>query len=253
MDTIVETTSVRESQEAVQPIAAETLKAGQQVLILGRGEFATTCGTILSKEPRMAGRMIGFVDNVEGEQTDQSVLGSLAELPALVEQYKVGMIVVCLDNRRATLPMDQLLKLKVAGIEVIDGHCWFEEVTGRISIDSLRPSTLIFSTGFTRQAPAMLMKRVFDVACALLCLLVTAPLFLIVAALIKWDSPGPVFYRQSRVGLGSRSFMMIKFRSMVSDAELLGPRWAEKNDHRVSRVGWWLRRSRIDEVHRAEA
>jgi sugar transferase (PEP-CTERM system associated) len=248
MDAIVETTPVRESREAVRPVGVAALKTGQQVLILGRGEFAMTCWQILSQEPRMAARMIGLVGNVEGEQVDQPVVGNLAELPALVDRYKVGMIVVCLEDRRATLPMDLLLDLKVAGIEVIDGHRVFEKVTGRLSIDSLRPSTLIFSAGFKRRVVTMLMRRILDVVFASLCLLVTAPLFLIVAVLIKLDSPGPVFYRQSRVGLNSRPFMMIKFRSMARDAETSGPRWAEENDRRVSRVGWWLRQSRIDEI-----
>lgn len=248
MDAIVETTSTREPQETLESVAAEALRSGRQVLILGRGEFAVSCWHILSKAPRMANRVIGLVDNGEGEPAEQPVVGNLAELPALVERYKVGMIVVCLDDRRATLPMDLLLDLKVAGVEVIDGHHVFEKVTGRLSIDSLRPSALVFSAGFKRRSTASLIKRVVDVIIASLSLLVAAPMFLIVAVLIKLDSPGPVFYRQSRVGFSSRSFMIIKFRSMVHDAETSGPRWAQKNDHRVSRVGRWLRMSRIDEI-----
>lgn len=250
MDAVVDTPLREASREVVRPETVQTLRSGRQVLILGRGEFAMTCWQLLRNNLRMTDRVIGFVDNVdvEVEHAEQPMVGNLADLPALVERYKVGMIVVCLSDRRATLPMDQLLNLKVAGVEVIDGHRLFETVTGRLSIDSLRPSTLIFSSGFRHRAAAMLMKRVLDVIIALLGLLVTAPLFLIVAVLIKLDSSGPVFYRQSRVGLRSHPFMMIKFRSMVSDAETSGPRWAQENDHRVSRVGRWLRKSRIDEL-----
>lgn len=249
MDVIVEASAPREGRgHLLQLETGEALKNRRQVLILGRGDFAMACWQVFSQESRMASRVIGLVDNHESDQPMHPVLGNLAELPALVQRYKVGMIVVCLDDRRAALPVNVLLELKVAGIEVMDGHRLFEKVTGRLSIDSLRPSALIFSAGFKRQAVAMRMKRIVDVTIALCSLVVTAPLLLIVAALIKLDSPGPVFYRQSRVGLNSRPFMIIKFRSMAKDAERAGPRWAQHNDHRISRVGRWLRKARIDEI-----
>lgn len=248
MDAVVGTTLTQASREALLPEAALALKSRRQALILGRGSFAKACWQLLRQDTRMADQVIGFVDDIEAEHTEQPIVGNLAELPTLVERYKVGIIVVCLDDRRARLPMDLLLDLKVGGIEVIDGHRLFEEITGRVPIDSLKPSTLIFSSGFKHHASALLMKRVLDVVIASIGLLVTAPLFLVVAALIKLDSPGPVFYHQSRVGLRSRPFMMTKFRSMVSDAESSGPCWAKENDHRVSRVGRWLRKSRIDEI-----
>ena len=250
MDAIVETPAPRESRgERLRfGTAGETLKNRRQVLILGRGDFAMTCWQILSQEPRMAGRVVGFVDHFDCDQVGDAVLGNLAELPELVQRYKVGMIVVCLEDRRSTLPVDVLLKLKVTGIEIIDGHRLFEKVTGRLSIDSLRPSALIFSAGFKRRAVAMRMKRVVDVTIASLGLLLMAPVLVIVAILIKLDSPGPIFYCQSRVGRGSQPFMIIKFRSMVNDSETSGPRWAQKNDHRISRVGRWLRKARIDEI-----
>lgn len=248
MDAIVETTAVGACRETLHPRTGETLRSGRQILILGRGEFAMVCWQILSQESRMAGRLIGFVDNADEGQVAQPLLGKFAELPELVRQYKVGMIVVCLDDRRAVLPVDLLLDLKVTGVDVVDGHRLLEKVTHRLSIDSLKPSALIFSAGFKRQAGAMLMKRVVDVSIASLGLVTMIPLFLVVAILIKLDSPGPVFYRQQRVGLDSHHFKLIKFRSMVDGAESSGPRWAQENDHRVSRVGRWLRKSRIDEI-----
>lgn len=248
MDAIVETTAVGACQEILHPRTGETLRNRKQILILGRGEFAMVCWQMLLQESRMARRLIGLVDNAEKGQAEQPLLGNFAELPELVRQYKVGMIVVCLDDRRAVLPVDLLLELKVTGVEVVDGHRLFEKVTGRLSIDSLKPSALIFSTGFKRQAGAMVLKRIVDITIASLGLLMMAPLFLIVALFIKLDSPGPVFYRQQRVGLDSRPFMLTKFRSMVDGAESSGPRWAQENDHRVSRVGRWLRKSRIDEI-----
>ena len=248
MDAIVDTTPTAAPRETLHPVTAEELKAKRQVLILGQGEFALTCQQVLLAEPRMAERVVGFVNHPDSEPTGHPVLGTFDELPVLVERYKVGLIVVCLDDRRATLPVDLLLDLKVTGIEVIDGHRLFEKVTGRLSIDSLRPSALIFSPGFKRHAGTALVKRMVDVTIASVSLLAMAPCLLVVAMLIKVDSPGPVFYRQKRVGLNSQPFMIIKFRSMVDGAEMSGPRWAQKNDHRVSRVGRWLRKSRIDEI-----
>lgn len=248
MDAFVQTASSASCEETLHPITTEMLKSKRQVLILGQGEFAVTCQQVLMGESRMAGRVIGFVHHPEEVPTGQPVLGTFDDLPMLVERYKVGLIVVCLDDRRSMLPVDLLLDLKVAGIEVIDGHRLFEKVTGRLSIDSLKPSALIFSAGFKRHAPIMVTKRVVDVTIASLSLLTISPFLVIVAVLIKLDSSGPVFYRQSRVGLDSRPFMIIKFRSMVKDAERSGPRWAKENDHRVSRVGRWLRKLRIDEI-----
>ncbi|CUS38793.1 putative Undecaprenyl-phosphate galactose phosphotransferase RfbP [Candidatus Nitrospira nitrosa] len=249
MDAIVDTRpSAAPPRVTLHPVTAEELKSRRQVLILGQGEFALTCQQVLMSESRMAGRVIGFVNHSDSEPTGYPVLGTFADLPELVERYKVGLIVVCLDDQRATLPVDLLLDLKVAGIEVIDGHRLFEKVTGRLSIDSLRPSALIFSPGFKRHAATAAAKRVVDVMIASVSLLTMAPFLLIVAMLIKLDSPGPIFYRQKRVGFHSRPFMIIKFRSMVDGAETSGPRWAQENDHRVSRVGRWLRKARIDEI-----
>ena len=249
MDAIVDTRpSAAPPRVTLHPVTAEELKSRRQVLILGQGEFALTCQQVLMSESRMAGRVIGFVNHSDSEPTGYPVLGTFADLPELVDRYKVGLIVVCLDDQRATLPVDLLLDLKVAGIEVIDGHRLFEKVTGRLSIDSLRPSALIFSPGFKRHAATAAAKRVVDVMIASVSLLTMAPFLLIVAMLIKLDSPGPIFYRQKRVGFHSRPFMIIKFRSMVDGAETSGPRWAQENDHRVSRVGRWLRKARIDEI-----
>ncbi len=249
MDAIVDTrSSAAPPRVTLHPVTAEELKSRRQVLILGQGEFALTCQQVLMSESRMAGRVIGFVNHSDSEPTGYPVLGTFADLPELVDRYKVGLIVVCLDDQRATLPVDLLLALKVAGIEVIDGHRLFEKVTGRLSIDSLRPSALIFSPGFKRHAATAAAKRVVDVTIASVSLLTMAPFLLIVAMLIKLDSPGPIFYRQKRVGFHSRPFMIIKFRSMMDGAERSGPRWAQENDHRVSRVGRWLRKARIDEI-----
>jgi sugar transferase (PEP-CTERM system associated) len=252
MDAVAEAKSAERPQVEFQRVSLRSVNGQRQVLILGVGKFAKVCWEILSLDWAFSRRVIGFVENKIGcgEEcvNDPGIVGTFDELPELVERYKVGMIVVCLDDHRSALPIQMLLDLKVAGIEVVDGHRLFEEVTGRLSIDSLRPSALIFSTGFKRLWKTMIVKRSLDVFLAGLGLLVAAPFLLIVACLIKLDSPGPVFYRQLRVGLNAQPFMMLKFRSMSNDAEVNGPRWAEVKDPRVSRVGQWMRKWRIDEI-----
>jgi sugar transferase (PEP-CTERM system associated) len=252
METIAEAIPAKRRRVETQRLSLRTLKGHRQVLILGRGKFAKVCWETLSVDRAFSRRVVGFVENKIGWMEERfngpGIVGMFDELPELVECYKVGMIVVCLDDHRSTLPIQILLDLKVAGIDVIDGHRLFEEVTGRLSIDSLRPSALIFSTGFKRRRMTTIVKRSVDVSLAVLSLLVAAPFLLLVACLIKLDSPGPVFYRQLRVGLKAQPFMILKFRSMSNDAEVNGPRWAEARDPRVSRVGRWLRKWRIDEI-----
>jgi exopolysaccharide biosynthesis polyprenyl glycosylphosphotransferase len=138
--------------------------------------------------------------------------------------------------------------MKAMGRDVVDGHYLYEEESGRLSIDYLKPSALIFSTGFRRRILSMVCKRTVDFVVAVAGPALLIPLFCLLAVLIKIDSPGPVFYRQMRVGLRGRPYMIWKFRSMRQDAEKSGARWASAQDPRVSRVGRWLRKWRLDEL-----
>jgi sugar transferase (PEP-CTERM system associated) len=197
-------------------------------------------------------QVVGFIDREPSQVTSDignpQIIGTYENLYEVVEQFHIHTIAVCVEDRRSVLPVKALLDCKTIGIEVIDGHQIYEEESGRLSIDQLRPSALIFSTGFKRRALTTALKRIIDVGVAAFGLVVVMPLCLFVGLLIKFDSPGPVFYRQMRVGLRGQPYMMWKFRSMYSDAERFGPRWAEKQDPRVSRVGRILRKVRIDEL-----
>lgn len=224
----------------------------KRVLILGNGQLAfQLCAAIRDKRlARMV--VVGYVDR-ELNRASQWLgsdlfLGSIAQLLEVVEQHRVHMIAVCLEDRRAALPVQMLLDFKAMGMEVVDGHHLFEQAAGRLSIDSLRPSALVFSTGFKRRAITTLTKRAFDFIFAAVSLVLLSPLFLLVGILVKLDSAGPMFYSQMRVGLRGHPYLIWKFRSMVQDAEKSGPRWAQNNDPRVSRVGWWLRKTRLDEL-----
>jgi sugar transferase (PEP-CTERM system associated) len=193
------------------------------------------------------GALVGGNERLEQNQDVPEILGTYGQVARVVEEQKVTTVVVCLEDRRSALPVEQLLDLKAMGIDVRDGHQLFEEVSGRLLIDSLRPSALVFSNGFKQRMVTRIMKRFGDMMVAIGGLLVLFPLFLLVAFLIKVDSSGPVFYRQVRVGLRGRPFSIWKFRSMVQDAENAGAQWAQADDPRISRVGWWLRKTRVDE------
>jgi len=224
----------------------------KRLVILGRGQLASELCQVLSAKRWTNLQVIGEVaqdsSRLMAVRDDLKIIGNYENLCEVVERYSVHTIVVCVEDRRSALPVKALLDCKANGIEVIDGHQLFEEVSGRLSIDQLRPSALIFSTGFKRRALTSALKRAVDLMASAIGLVSLAPLFVLIGLLIKADSPGPVFYRQLRVGLGGQPFMIWKFRSMCDDAESNGPRWAVKHDSRISRVGRVLRKLRLDEL-----
>ena len=224
----------------------------KSLLILGTGQLAVDLSHVIVSQNRWLVNIVGFLDGKAervGERlVNPGIIGTYDQLAQLVEQHRVDTIVVCLEDRRSLLPVQSLLDCKAMGLDILDGQHLFEEASGRLSIDSLRPSALIFSTGFRRRLASLVGKRLFDVVVSAVGLVLLIPLFVLIAALIRVDSPGPVFYRQVRVGLRGQPYMIWKFRSMRQDAEKSGPRWAQNNDPRVSRVGWWMRKTRIDEL-----
>ena len=224
----------------------------KRLLILGTGQLAVDLSRVIRSKPWLMFNVVGFLDEVKervGETlVEPRIIGTYDQLGQMVLQYHVDTIVVCLAEHRMFLPVQALLDFKTMGVNILDGHHLFETASGRLLIDTLRPSTLIFSTGFRRGLISLVCKRFFDVVASALGLVALAPLFLLIAALIRVDSPGPILFRQLRVGLRGQTFLIWKFRSMHQDAEKFGPRWAQANDPRISRVGWWLRKTRLDEL-----
>jgi sugar transferase (PEP-CTERM system associated) len=161
---------------------------------------------------------------------------------------KVTMIVVALAERRGVLPLQEMMRCKLGGIEVVDAPTFYEIVQGKLMLEQMTPSWIIFSAGFHRTALINIYKRCFDLVLSLAGLLVSAPFFPLIALAIKLDSPGPLFFRQIRVGNAEKPFLLYKFRSMRQDAERDGAVWAVKNDARITGVGRFLRNSRIDEL-----
>jgi sugar transferase (PEP-CTERM system associated) len=224
----------------------------KRVLILGSGQHAKELGQVLVTQRDSRYEVIGFLDRdptrVGERLVNPGIIGTYEQLFEIVERHDVRTIAVCLDDRRAGLPIETLLDFKASGIEVVDGHQLYEEESGRLSIDLIRPSALVFSTGFRRRAIIMSLKRVLDVVASAAGLILLAPFFALVGLLIKLDSVGPIFLRQTRIGLRGTPYPMWKFRSMRHDAEEEGVRWAVVEDPRITRVGRWLRKWRIDEL-----
>lgn len=177
------------------------------------------------------------------------VLGSFDDLIEHGRRGDVDRIVVAIGERRGKFPVRDLLELRLSGVRVEDGCAFYEELAGKMLLEYLKPSQLIFSDGFPLRPVTLALKRASDFAAAGVGLIVSLPVWLTIPLLIKLDSPGPVFFRQDRVGERGGVFQVLKFRSMRADAEAsTGPVWASEKDPRVTRVGNFIRKTRIDEI-----
>ena len=177
------------------------------------------------------------------------IIGTIDDIPSVVRARDVDRVVVSLAEARGTLPMDKLLEMKLDGVTFDHLASVYEEYTGKIALENLRPSWLIFSDGFRKSRRFAALKRLSDVLLAAIGLVVAAPILLMVAALVKLTSAGPALYSQRRVGHRGRVFTVRKFRSMHVNAEAkTGPVWASRDDPRITSVGRWLRKSRLDEI-----
>lgn len=166
----------------------------------------------------------------------------------LCREYHAEMIIVALEDRRGTMPVEELIECKLDGVEIVAGVGFYEELASKLMVEKVNPDWIIFSQGFTIGRINTLGKRLFDLAISSLGLILASPLMLVSAIVIKFESPGSVFYTQERVGERGKSFLVIKFRSMCQDAEKNGAVWAQKNDSRVTRFGGLIRKLRIDEI-----
>ena len=224
----------------------------RRILILGVGSLAQGLSQVLLSRSKMFTDLVGLIgkdtDHVGDELVGTKIVGTMSQLHSVVERDHVNTIAVCLEDRRAVLPVQILLELKGTGIDIWDGHHLFEEESGRLPIDDFKPSAIIFSREFRQGIVVRATKRSMDLSISLIGLVVTLPLMVAIGILIILDSPGPVFYRQVRVGLRSQPYMILKFRSMFTDAEKGGARWTSVKDARISRVGWYLRKWRLDEI-----
>jgi sugar transferase (PEP-CTERM system associated) len=226
---------------------------GERILIVGSGNLAVELAREVLSRPDAGYRIIGFVgtdsDLLGKSLINPRVIGLTEQLGAIVKEEGIDRIVVAMGERRGQFPSDKLLQLSLAGdVSIEEGAAFYERLTGRVSLSMLRPSWLIF-TGRGRQAKfATVSRDTVHRLVALLGAVLSLPIVLLTAILIKIDSRGPVFYKQERVGKNGRTFVLTKFRSMKLDAEKSGPVWATKGDDRATRVGRIIRKVRIDEI-----
>ncbi len=222
----------------------------RRVLVLGAGSRAERLRT-LSEEPGSGFVIVGYVGMGGAQASVQEAIArdAIHDLTRHVANLGVSEVVLALEERRNSLPLKDLLRIKTAGVHVNDFSSFMERETGRVDLDTLNPSWLIFSDGFSSgRAVSSVVKRLFDICASGLLLLLTFPVILLFAVLVRLDSKGPAFFRQKRVGLYGQPIWLLKLRSMRVDAEKDGAKWAERDDPRVTRVGRVIRKLRIDEL-----
>ena len=222
----------------------------KEIILVGTGETAGRIAMEI-KNNRESGFAISAVIGTTPPAFDHDgmlVVANLADIAKNPRLQHIERIVVALDDRRGTMPIAELLSNKVRGRLIEDGISFYEAITGKILVEKVNPAWLIFSEGFDCGRMTYLIKRVLDLTLALFGLVLSLPVSLITMLLIRLESPGPVLYRQERVGERGEVFSIIKFRSMAQDAEKNGAVWARQNDNRVTRIGGFIRKVRIDEI-----
>ena len=226
----------------------------ERLLLVGTSDGAVRLARELYDRRRDLGvEIVGFIDSdparVGAPVINPGVIGTVEDIPAIVRARAVDQVVVSLADARGKLPMDKLLEMKIDGVRFAHLATVYEKYTGKIAVENLRPSWLIFSDGFRKGRVQDATKRVLDVGLAALGLMLALPIMLLVAVAVRLTSRGPALYHQERVGQYGRVFVLHKFRSMLVDAEKdTGAVWAQSNDTRVTRIGGFLRRSRLDEL-----
>src|ERR1035438_6481862 len=218
----------------------------ERVYVLGTGERAQRLVQGLRQNPEIGVEIVSWTGKLEGAVTRDSVAVHLLDV---VRTQKVHRVIVAMPDRRGTIPMQELLELRMRGVKIEEATSWLEKISGKIEVENLYPSWLVFGEGFPRSTPFRLVRRVISVIISSIGLILILPLPPLIMLAIRLDSKGPVFYTQTRVGKAGQIFNVVKFRTMRNDAEALsGPQWAGNNDPRVTRVGKFLRYSRLDEI-----
>jgi exopolysaccharide biosynthesis polyprenyl glycosylphosphotransferase len=224
----------------------------EAVVILGEGRFAASLATVIQERPELGFRLVGYVGNEWKSASASYVirrLGGVEDLLQVATQVGAKRIIVAMGEQRSQLPVDELLALKTSGVAVQDGIDFYEVALGKLPVENVRRSWLIFSPGFKVSRLTLLYKRILSVLVASFGLLVLSPLIVLIALAIKVDSAGPVVFRQKRIGMNGAPFLLYKLRTMYTNADNGGyARPAESHDNRVTRVGRLLRRFRLDEV-----
>lgn len=233
--------------------AAQRQPLAERVLILGAGSLACDIAREIQSSPARGYSLIGLVNDGSATKCAGQFpqVGSIADVDALIERFAPDVVVVALGERRGRLPVSHLLASWVNGMKVEDGIDFYEHLTQKLAIESLTPSGVLFSETFRKPRRALVLRRAASIAVSLVGLLLTLPVMLLAAVIIKFDSPGPVFFVQERAGRGGRTFRLLKLRTMRVGAPKDGESesvWSREVEDRTTRIGYWLRRLRIDEL-----
>ena len=227
----------------------------KRILFLGESVALEELASGLTARPELGFSIIGYINNMPDEPVqgspfaDMKHLGPVSDLRMIVAESKPDLIVVGMAERRNRLPVNELLDLRFSGVPVTEIASLYETAFGRVCTRELRPSQLIFSEELGPDPTSVSLQSAYAFVLALIGVILVSPIMLIVALLVRLSSPGPVLLRQTRVGLHGEPFTVYKFRSMYEDAEArTGAVWAIKNDPRITRVGYYLRRYRLDEL-----
>ena len=227
----------------------------RRVLVLGAGDRAQRL-RMLGDRPEAGFVIVGYIGMSESAPVVEEAIprSAIHNFNRFVENLGVSEVVLALEERRNSLPLKDLVRIKTAGVHVNEFSSFLERETGRVDLDTVNPSWLIFSDGFSSgRMFSSVAKRLFDMAASALLLILASPLILVFGLLVKLDSKGPAFFRQTRVGRYGQNFDLVKLRSMRTDAEAAGAQFAQADDPRVTRVGKFIRKVRIDELPQAWA
>jgi sugar transferase (PEP-CTERM system associated) len=223
-----------------------------RVLILGTGPLARKIMEEIEARPHYRYRIVGVADDgqvPEGEPMKYPLLGPLEHLGKIADEVKADRIIVALAERRGRMPMRQLLDAEAQGVLVEDGMTTYEQFTGKLAIEALSPSFLVFSSGFRKTPGQLARHRCVSLLAAAAGLVVTAPLMAVIALAIKLDSRGPIFFIHERAGYRGHPFRLVKFRTMHDQTEASDRSvWHRDDERRITRVGRWLRKLRLDEL-----
>src|SRR6202789_254734 len=219
----------------------------ERVYVLGAGERAQTAVEWMRTRKDAGMEVLGRGGGLAGK-TERKESFAVALKSFRGPNPKVDRVIVALEDRRGELPLSELLKLRFDGVVIEDAGSLLERLTGKLHLDGLHPSSFIYSEGFRVKPSQQIARRIVSTLTAAVGLLLFLPFLPIVLLLVRLSSPGPIFFRQTRVGLGGKNFSVYKFRTMRTDAEVAGAKWATKNDPRVTSVGRFMRKTRLDEV-----
>jgi len=226
-------------------------RLGTRTVFLGTGPLAATLAREIGKRAELGMCLLGYIDSSPSPAAHVNgltCLGGFGDLANVVQRERVEQIIVTMEDRRGKLPVEHLLQIKTRGVMVVDGADIYEAVLGRVPIHSLRLSWLLFSPGFCLSTPVLIYKRLLSFILSTLFLILALPLMAIIALAIRLDSPGPIIFRQKRMGQDGKAFALFKFRSMQWSGKVEESTPAQANDKRFTRVGRWIRRVRLDEL-----